>query len=91
MDGQAVFKLAVGVLDSASRSVLAQGRPQAADIDWLIPHQANIRIMQHRAQAEPAARRVMVSPSTSTATPRPRRYRWRWTPRCAAAASARRR
>ena len=45
MDGQAVFKLAVGVLDKAARAVLDKARMQAGDIDWLIPHQANIRIM----------------------------------------------
>ena len=50
MDGQAVFKLAVGVLDEAARAVLAKAGKQAADIDWLIPHQANIRIMQSTAR-----------------------------------------
>ncbi|MEZ5608018.1 MAG: beta-ketoacyl-ACP synthase III [Burkholderiaceae bacterium] len=45
MDGQAVFKLAVGVLDKAARAVLDKAQMQASDIDWLIPHQANIRIM----------------------------------------------
>ena len=45
MDGQAVFKLAVGVLDKAARAVLDKAGLQASDIDWLIPHQANIRIM----------------------------------------------
>src|SRR5690606_25666472 len=46
MDGQAVFKLAVGVLDEVARSVIEKAGRSAADIDWLIPHQANIRIMQ---------------------------------------------
>jgi 3-oxoacyl-[acyl-carrier-protein] synthase-3 len=50
MDGQAVFKLAVGVLEQAARAVLREGRPQEADLDWLIPHQANIRIMQSTAR-----------------------------------------
>jgi 3-oxoacyl-[acyl-carrier-protein] synthase-3 len=50
MDGQAVFKLAVGVLDEAARAVLAKAGKQASDIDWLIPHQANIRIMQSTAR-----------------------------------------
>ncbi len=45
MDGQAVFKLAVGVLESAAREVLSQAGRSEADLDWLIPHQANIRIM----------------------------------------------
>jgi 3-oxoacyl-[acyl-carrier-protein] synthase III len=50
MDGQAVFKLAVGVLDSVAREVLAKAGRTEADIDWLIPHQANIRIMQSTAK-----------------------------------------
>jgi 3-oxoacyl-[acyl-carrier-protein] synthase-3 len=50
MDGQAVFKLAVGVLEQVARSVLAKAGRGDADIDWLIPHQANIRIMQSTAK-----------------------------------------
>jgi len=50
MDGPAVFKLAVGVLESVARSVLAKAGRQESDIDWLIPHQANIRIMQSTAK-----------------------------------------
>lgn len=50
MDGQAVFKLAVGVLESAARAALAKAEMTEADIDWLIPHQANIRIMQSTAK-----------------------------------------
>ena len=50
MDGQAVFKLAVGVLADVARSVLAKAGKTEADIDWLIPHQANIRIMQSTAK-----------------------------------------
>ncbi len=50
MDGQAVFKLAVGVLESVARSVLAKAGKTEADIDFLIPHQANIRIMQSTAK-----------------------------------------
>ncbi|WP_298923673.1 beta-ketoacyl-ACP synthase III [uncultured Ramlibacter sp.] len=50
MDGQAVFKLAVGVLEDAARATLAKAGKTEADIDWLIPHQANIRIMQSTAK-----------------------------------------
>jgi 3-oxoacyl-[acyl-carrier-protein] synthase-3 len=50
MDGQAVFKLAVGVLEQVARSVLEKAGRTDADIDWLIPHQANIRIMQGTAK-----------------------------------------
>jgi len=50
MDGQAVFKLAVGVLEECARTVLAKAGKVEADIDWLVPHQANIRIMQSTAR-----------------------------------------
>ncbi|TMH32113.1 MAG: ketoacyl-ACP synthase III [Betaproteobacteria bacterium] len=50
MDGPAVFKLAVGVLEDVARGVLAKAERTDADIDWLIPHQANIRIMQSTAK-----------------------------------------
>ncbi len=50
MDGQAVFKLAVGVLEQAAHAALAKAQASAADIDYLIPHQANIRIMQSTAR-----------------------------------------
>ena len=50
MDGKAVFKLAVGVLDSAARAVLVKAGRTEADLDWLIPHQANLRIMQGTAK-----------------------------------------
>ena len=50
MDGQAVFKMAVGVLEKAAHAVLAKAGKTEADIDWLVPHQANIRIMQSTAR-----------------------------------------
>lgn len=50
MDGPAVFKLAVSVLEDVARSVLAKAQRTEADVDWLIPHQANIRIMQSTAR-----------------------------------------
>jgi 3-oxoacyl-[acyl-carrier-protein] synthase-3 len=50
MDGQAVFKLAVRVLEEAARATLDKAGKTAEDIDWLIPHQANLRIMQGTAR-----------------------------------------
>lgn len=50
MDGQAVFKLAVSVLDKVANEVLKAADMSASEIDWLIPHQANIRIMQGTAK-----------------------------------------
>ncbi len=50
MDGQAVFKMAVNVLYDVAHSVLEKAGRTAADVDWLIPHQANIRILQSTAK-----------------------------------------
>jgi 3-oxoacyl-[acyl-carrier-protein] synthase-3 len=50
MDGQAVFKLAVGLLESTARATLTKANMTEADIDWMIPHQANLRIMQSTAK-----------------------------------------
>lgn len=50
MDGPAVFKLAVGVLYDVAKSVLEKAGRSDADLDWLIPHQANIRILQSTAK-----------------------------------------
>lgn len=50
MDGPAVFKLAVGALEKAAHAVLEKAGKTEADIDWLVPHQANIRIMQGTAK-----------------------------------------
>jgi 3-oxoacyl-[acyl-carrier-protein] synthase-3 len=50
MDGQAVFKLAVSVLEKVANEVLQVAGMEASQIDWLIPHQANIRIMQGTAK-----------------------------------------
>jgi 3-oxoacyl-[acyl-carrier-protein] synthase-3 len=50
MDGQGVFKLAVGVLEGTARAVLDKAGVTEADLDWLVPHQANIRIIQSTAK-----------------------------------------
>ena len=50
MDGPAVFKLAVSVLEKVANEVLQAADMTAQQIDWLIPHQANIRIMQSTAK-----------------------------------------
>jgi 3-oxoacyl-[acyl-carrier-protein] synthase-3 len=50
MDGQAVFKFAVKVLAEVASEVLALAKMSATQIDWLIPHQANVRILQSTAK-----------------------------------------
>lgn len=49
MDGQAVFKLAVKVLADLARETLDVAGLTASDLDWLIPHQANVRILHATA------------------------------------------
>jgi 3-oxoacyl-[acyl-carrier-protein] synthase III len=50
MDGPAVFKLAVTVLEEVANEALESARMTPSDVDWLIPHQANIRIMKGTAK-----------------------------------------
>ena len=50
MDGPAVFKLAVSVLEKVAHETLDAAGMRPSDVDWLIPHQANIRIMQGTAK-----------------------------------------
>lgn len=50
MDGQAVFKFAVKVLEDVCKEALFTNHLTGADLDWLVPHQANIRIIQATAK-----------------------------------------
>jgi 3-oxoacyl-[acyl-carrier-protein] synthase-3 len=50
MDGPAVFKFAVRVLDEVGREALGACGLVPADVDWLIPHQANVRILEATAK-----------------------------------------
>lgn len=50
MDGPAVFKLAIKVLEQVALEALAKAQLEPAQIDWLIPHQANIRIIEATAK-----------------------------------------
>jgi len=50
MQGKEVFKLAVRVLDESAREVAAAAGIRLEDIDWLIPHQANVRILEATAK-----------------------------------------
>ncbi len=50
MEGSTVFKFAVKVLEEVVEEAVAQNNLKPADIDWLIPHQANIRIIQSTAK-----------------------------------------
>lgn len=50
MDGQGVFKFAVKSLSEVAEEVLADNNMQGSDVDWLVPHQANIRIIEATAK-----------------------------------------
>lgn len=50
MDGQAVFKMAVNVLAASAREVCEAAGVQLADVDWMVPHQANVRILKALAR-----------------------------------------
>ena len=50
MNGQGVFKFAVRVLEESARETVAAAGMRLADIDWLIPHQANVRILDATAR-----------------------------------------
>ncbi len=49
MDGAAVFKFAVKVLDQVCREALTANHCRVDEVDWFIPHQANIRIIEATA------------------------------------------
>jgi 3-oxoacyl-[acyl-carrier-protein] synthase-3 len=50
MDGQGVFKFAVRSLSDVAEEVLADNKMQGTDVDWMVPHQANIRIIEATAK-----------------------------------------
>ncbi|BBP01122.1 beta-ketoacyl-ACP synthase III [Sulfuriferula nivalis] len=50
MEGNAVFRVAVKTLDAIVDETLAANGMQKSDVDWLVPHQANIRIIQATAK-----------------------------------------
>jgi 3-oxoacyl-[acyl-carrier-protein] synthase-3 len=62
MNGQGVFKYAVKVLDEVARETVAAAGMSLADVDWLIPHQANVRIL------DATARRLGIAPEKLVVT-----------------------
>jgi len=50
MDGQSVFKMAVNVLAQSARQACEEAGVQLSDIDWVVPHQANVRILNALAR-----------------------------------------
>ncbi|MYZ43151.1 beta-ketoacyl-ACP synthase III [Schauerella aestuarii] len=69
MDGQAVFKQAVTVLDKSARKVCEDAGIALSDVDWLIPHQANVRILNFLARKlDMPLERVIVTVDTHANT-----------------------
>ncbi len=62
MDGPAVFKMAVNVMADVCNETLAMANMTAADIDWLVPHQANVRII------DATGKRLGVAPEKTIVT-----------------------
>ena len=62
MDGPAVFKMAVNVMADVCIETLAMANLTAADIDWLVPHQANVRII------DATGRKLGVAPEKTIVT-----------------------
>jgi 3-oxoacyl-[acyl-carrier-protein] synthase-3 len=60
MNGQGVFKLAVRVLEESARETLAAAGMRLSDVDWLIPHQANVRILEATARKLEVPREKLV-------------------------------
>jgi 3-oxoacyl-[acyl-carrier-protein] synthase III len=62
MDGQAVFKFAVRVLEESARETVEKAGMKLEDVDWLIPHQANVRILEATAKRLGLPRERLVVP-----------------------------
>ena len=83
MNGREVFRHAVTRLAEAVEEALAANGLTAGEIDWLVPHQANLRIIDGIARRLGLGRSGWWSRWTATPTPRRRRFRWRWPGACA--------
>ena len=85
MAGSEVFKVAVKTLDGVVDEALAANGLEKSAMNWLIPHQANIRIIEAMAKRlEMPMERVIVTVQDHGNTSR-LRCRWRWTRACAMA------
>ena len=60
MDGQGVFKFAVRVLEESARETVEAAGMKLEDVDWLIPHQANVRILEATAKRLGVPRQKLV-------------------------------
>jgi 3-oxoacyl-[acyl-carrier-protein] synthase-3 len=77
MDGQGVFKFAVKVLADVAQEALAAAGMTTAEVDWMIPHQANVRIIDATAKRMQLPLERVVTTVDLMRTPRRRRFRLR--------------
>ena len=78
MEGKEVFKHAVVNMAAVVGEVLAKAGLEAKDIDWLVPHQANKRIIDSTGRKLGLPPEKGWLPWIATPTPRRPRFRWRW-------------
>jgi hypothetical protein len=89
MEGREVFKYAVGMITDVIQAAFDSTGTTADDLDWLVPHQANRRIIDGSAKKLNIDPERSSSPSICMATRRPRRSRLRLQPLLVTAASRR--
>ncbi len=77
MEGREVFKYAVGMITDVIQAAFDATGTTLDDLDWLVPHQANRRIIDGSAKKLDIAPRRLSLPSICTATRRRPRFRWR--------------
>ena len=85
MNGREVFKFAVRVLSDSGEQALAKANLRGSDVDWMVPHQANVRII------ESACRTLRGAAGTDRHQPRPLRQHQHRQRAAGAARGARRR
>ena len=76
MEGREIFRHAVQRLTEVVDEALTANRLDAGAVDWLVPHQANRRIIDAMGKDSACRPKKSWSRSTVTPTPRPRRCRW---------------
>ena len=77
MDGRAVFRFAVEALPRTLHAVLDATHKTLDDLDWVVCHQANSRIIDHCVKKLGATPPNSTKTWTATATPAPPAFRWR--------------
>jgi len=77
MKGTETFKMAVRTLGSTAVAAVKRAGLQLSDIDLVVPHQANVRIIEALAKSLDFPMEKVSSTSATTATPRPHRCPWR--------------